>query len=66
MFYRKGDRVTARKELDVDAIAAVPAGVEGRVVSTTLFGSPSRVMFEMDTVTGSKRMVLFVHRGDVG
>lgn len=65
MFYRRGDKVTAQRKLVDINVAAVPAGSEGRVISTTLLGAPSKVEFELDTLMGTRKFKLPVQRGDV-
>jgi hypothetical protein len=65
MHFRKGDRVTASRELgEIDA-AAVPEGTEGTVLETSLIGSPKLVAFVVNDMLGEKHIELLVDRGDV-
>ena len=65
MSCRKGDRVTARTQIDGMNVPEVPPGTDGTVVKTTLLGRPKQVQFALQTAWGPKRFVVSVQRGDV-
>jgi hypothetical protein len=65
MSCRKGDRVTARRQIDGMNVPEVPPGTDGTVVKTTLLGRPKQVQFVLQTARGPKRFVVSVQRGDV-
>lgn len=65
MGYRKGDVVTARRRIEGIDVPVVPAGATGTVTTTTLFGSPKRVHFEVSDGWGEKSFQVRVRRGDV-
>lgn len=46
-------------------VPEVPAGADGTVVKTTLFGRPKQVHFSLQTAWGPKEFVVSVQRGDV-
>jgi hypothetical protein len=42
---RKGDAVTARRQIEGMDVPLVPAGARGTVLTTTMFGRPKKVFF---------------------
>jgi len=62
---RKGDEVTARREIEGMNVPLVHAGSRGTVVTTTMFGRPKRVQFAVSDGWGVKRFQVDVRRGDV-
>jgi len=65
MSYRKGDAVTACRQIDGMNVPMVPAGSPGTVVATTLLGRPKRVAFAIVDEWGSKQFEVEVENGDV-
>ncbi|MDH6199157.1 hypothetical protein M2272_005825 [Mycobacterium frederiksbergense] len=65
MACRKGDSVTACRQIEGVDVPLVPAGAMGTVVKTTLFGRPKRVHFRVSDVWGVKSFQVEVGRGDV-
>ena len=65
MGFRKGDVVTACRRIEGIDVPVVPAGTTGTVTTTTLFGSPKRVHFELSDGWGEKSFQVRVRRGDV-
>jgi hypothetical protein len=65
MAFRKGEAVTACRQLVGIDVPVVPAGCRGTVVKTTLFGRPKMVHFEVADGWGVKRFDVEVQRGDV-
>lgn len=65
MAYRKGDVVTTRRRIEGIDVPVVPRGTSGTVTTTTLFGSPKRVHFEVSDGWGPKSFQVRVRRGDV-
>ena len=65
MSWRKGDRVTSQRQIEGMNVPEVPAGTDGTIVKTTLFGKPKQVRFALQTAWGPKRFVVSVHPGDV-
>jgi hypothetical protein len=65
MGYRKGDVVTARRRIEGIDVPVVPVGATGTVTTTTLFGGPKRVHFEVSDGWGPKSFQVRVRRGDV-
>lgn len=65
MTCRKGDEVTARRQIEGMDVPLVPAGSTGTVVSTSLFGRPKRVQFVVADAWGDKHFQVEVRRGDV-
>jgi hypothetical protein len=65
MAFRKGEVVTARRQLAGIDVPVVPAGCSGTVVKTTVFGRPKTVHFEVADGWGVKRFDVDVQRGDV-
>lgn len=65
MACRKGDSVTARRQIEGIDVPLVPAGATGTVVKTTLFGRPKRVHFVVSDGWGDKSFQVEVYRGDV-
>jgi hypothetical protein len=62
---RKGDSVTALRQIQGIDVPLVPAGSHGTVKATTLFGKPKRVFFAASDGWGLKRFHVDVRRGDV-
>jgi hypothetical protein len=62
---RKGDEVTARRQIEGMDVPLVPAGSTGTVVSTNVFGRPKRVQFVVADAWGDKHFQVEVRRGDV-
>lgn len=54
MGFRKGDVVTARRRIEGIDVPVVPEGATGTVTTTTLFGSPKRVHFELSDGWGER------------
>lgn len=54
MGYRKGDIVTARRRIEGIDVPVVPAGATGTVTTTTVFGGPKRVHFEVSDGWGRR------------
>ncbi|MHA3021550.1 hypothetical protein ACXPWS_14970 [Mycobacterium sp. BMJ-28] len=65
MACRKGDSVTARRQIEGIDVPLVPAGSTGTVVATTVFGRPKRVQFVVADGWGDKHFQVEVGRGDV-
>lgn len=65
MGFRKGEEVTACRQLVGIDVPVVPAGSAGTVVRTTVFGRPKTVHFEIPDEWGVKRFEVEVQRGDV-
>jgi hypothetical protein len=63
--YKRGDKVTARSEIDGINVPDVPAGSTGTVVATTLLGRPKTVHFALETAWGTKQFHVGVHRRNV-
>jgi hypothetical protein len=65
--YRRGERVTARRDFQGMNRPLVPAGAVGEIVSTTaLTGRPKTVRFQLMTEWGPKTFTTYVNDGDVG
>lgn len=65
MSCRKGDAVTACRQIEGMNVPAVPAGSQGTVVATTLLGKPKRVEFVIADEWGRKQFEVDVDHGDV-
>ena len=65
MSCRKGDAVTACRQIDGMNVPVVPAGSPGTVVATSLLGRPKRVEFVIVDEWGSKQFEVEVENGDV-
>lgn len=62
---RKGDAVTARRQIEGMDVPVVPAGSRGTVLTTTMLGRPKRVFFAVSDGWGLKRFQVSVRPGDV-
>ncbi len=65
MRLRKGDVVTARRQIDGMNVPVVPAGSTGTVLATTLLGRPKKVFFAISDGWGMKKFSVDVRHGDV-
>lgn len=63
--YHRGDKVTAQRTIEDFDVPVVPAGAEGTVVRTTLFGQPKRVAFAVSDGWGLKNFEASVRPSDV-
>lgn len=64
-WYRKGQTVTAQRDIDGMNRPHVPKGSLGTIVATTLIGRPKGVQFALLTEWGPKQFRVEVRRGDV-
>jgi hypothetical protein len=62
---RKGDEVTANRQIEGMDVPLVPAGSRGTVLETTMLGRPKKVFFAVSDGWGLKRFHVNVQRGDV-
>jgi hypothetical protein len=62
---RKGDAVTARRQIEGMDVPLVPVGCRGTVLTTTTFGRPKQVFFAVSDGWGLKRFHVNVRPGDV-
>ena len=62
---RKGDEVTARRQIEGMNVPVVPEGSRGTVLATTMLGRPKKVFFAVSDGWGLKRFHVEVQRGDV-
>jgi len=62
---RKGDTVTARRQIEGMDVPLVPVGCHGTVLTTTTLGRPKKVYFTVSDGWGLKRFHVNVRPGDV-